>query len=410
MSLKPLDQPASQRSAAAGGHYLEQITDSSSHAQNLHDETAQPVDPKAVRVAMFRLQALARKLLPDHRVAWCMRRFQPHRSTMEYRYSEKRQAAYHYGLRCCEKLHECPVCARKISERRRNELETGLANSLFPVLRADGSVFFIPRYHQSMLTLTIRSELEHSADRMLNQIAAAWTAFSSGRWIQGFRQQYYVVAHLKALEMTHGIESGWHPHYHVLLLHDSQLNEEAQADMIASVRRRWAEKVADVGGYADPIHGADLKWGTNKLYPVKVAGDREIREWNLIAETTKQSVKRGQGKEHRSMLDLLMLYGQGDDSAGKLWIEAVYALSGRRWLEGSKGFWKLLKVTPVSDETAAEQETDEADRVLAVLTWEEWKLVLKHDARGHDLDRAADGKAESLWAYLQTLGIVRGGR
>lgn len=386
----------SQRSEGEALPFLESITNIPS----------QPQETRSPQVLVYMLQAIARELMPDERVAWCMRRFLPYREVVDIVRAPKRGAAYFHGLMRCSRIWMCPVCARKISETRRRELDELIEGAKMGVYQPRWERWVqVPKYHLSMLTFTLKHEWDEPATKVLARLAKAYARFAAGRWYQGFKQTYFIVGTLKALEITHG-ESGWHPHYHVLIFHDSYLSPKRQMDYTASARLHWQEVVFDIGGETDLIHGVDMSFGANKLYPVKLAGDREIKDWSLVAEATKQPVKHGRNG-NRSLTDLLIAYAHGDVHAGELWIEAVYALNRQKHIHASKGLWKMLGRGMSEDEAAAEDIPEPTDEILASLTWTQWQAVIRHDARGQVLDVAAKGDSDELWKYLETLGIEK---
>lgn len=391
------DHPSdSQRSVAEGNHYLE--TD---HQYSVQTDTA-----RGSQVLVYLLQAIARELMPDERVAWCMRRFLPHRETVEIVHSPTRQTAYYLGLMRCSRLWMCPVCARKITETKRRKLDDLIVRNVIPILKRNGKdVFMVPRYHLSMLTFTIAHEWEESASQVLDRLARAYARFAAGRWYQGFKQTYFIVGTLRSLEMTHG-EHGWHPHYHLLVFHDSHLTDRLQMNYAFSARLRWSDVVADVGGKTDIMRGVDMLYGNAHKYAVKLAGDREVRDWGLVAETTKAPVKHARNG-NRSLTDLLIAYAHGDVLAGELWIEAVHALNRQKHLHPSKGLWAMLETEAVTDESAAEEEIEITDRILASLTWQQWKAIIRHDRRGEVLDIASQGDENELWKYLEKFEIEK---
>ena len=361
----------------------------------------------SAQVYAYAMQAVARELLPDRRVAWCMRRFQPTRDRVDIVHSPKRQSAYYFGLMRCSKLWECPVCARKITEKRRTELVNLLKEAKVSVLNRTGNGWMsIPKFHLSMLTFTIGHTANEPCATVLDRLGRSYSRFASGRWYQGFKQLYYVAGTLRALELTHGAH-GWHPHYHVLIFHDAHITTRMQADYIGNARVRWHDSVLGEGGYTDAVRGVDLVVGQPQKYVAKIAGERDVREWDLPTEITKQPVKRAR-EDNRTLSQLLQARAGGDIQAGELWIEAIDALAGKPHLVPSKGLWALLESSVTTDDTEASEDTvDETDRVLASLNWEDWKRIIRNDARGQVLEIASCGNADELWRLLESFGIHR---
>src|SRR5260370_40243977 len=81
------------------------------------EATPSDADRRSVK---WQLQRTAQALLPNERVAFCMRRIQA--TTVDVLYSPSRQSAHYRGLMVCGSIWVCPICAAKISERRRIEL------------------------------------------------------------------------------------------------------------------------------------------------------------------------------------------------------------------------------------------------------------------------------------------------
>src|SRR2546426_9509868 len=91
------------------------------------------------RLLKWRLQREARALLPNERVAFCMRRTSG--ATVEVYYSPEHQSAHYGGLLACGSVWVCPVCAIKISEKRRVELEQAIARCI-----EKGGVVYLATY------------------------------------------------------------------------------------------------------------------------------------------------------------------------------------------------------------------------------------------------------------------------
>ncbi|MCX7861317.1 MAG: hypothetical protein N2385_14595, partial [Chloroflexus sp.] len=93
-------------------------------------------------VSVYRLQALARALLPRERVASCCRAMVPGAPFVDIFRLPQHAAARYGNLIRCASYWTCPVCARKIAARRALELA-----ALLDAHEAAGGV-------AAMLTLT----------------------------------------------------------------------------------------------------------------------------------------------------------------------------------------------------------------------------------------------------------------
>lgn len=83
-----------------------------------------PLDARGRR---FALQGTARRLLPRERVARCLRAVLPGGTRVDVLQDAEHGGAHYGGLQVCGSVHACPVCAAKIGERRRAELEGAIA-------------------------------------------------------------------------------------------------------------------------------------------------------------------------------------------------------------------------------------------------------------------------------------------
>ena len=77
---------------------------------------------RLVRAERYACQAVARKALPGERVSMCLR-FRNNSSEVQVWKHKKTAKAFYGGLVVCGSVWLCPICAAKISERRRIELQ-----------------------------------------------------------------------------------------------------------------------------------------------------------------------------------------------------------------------------------------------------------------------------------------------
>src|SRR5690554_6624715 len=191
-------------------------------------------------VRRFVLQAAARVLLPEERVAVCLCRPVPGCASVEVWYSEKHQRAHYKRLQVCGGVWSCPVCASRITEVRRLELQAAIDNGV---------------YRPVLVTLTVRHHKGDALALVLGGLLDAYRKFTAGRAYQGFKRDFGVVGTVKALEATHG-ENGWHPHLHLLVFMRAGVDSAA---LSAWVKGRWMECVARAGLDASWERGADVK-------------------------------------------------------------------------------------------------------------------------------------------------------
>ena len=117
--------------------------------------------------------------------------------------------AFYNGLQVCAMPWTCPVCATKISERRRNEVAKAIKQAEVLGLQ----VF--------LLTLTVPHGLGDDVNEILDKMMSAWKRLWQGRQGMELRNALGLFGHIRALEVTHG-ENGFHPHFHALLFFHPQ--------------------------------------------------------------------------------------------------------------------------------------------------------------------------------------------
>lgn len=333
------------------------------------------------RVERFALQSSVRRLLPDSRTAKCLRYIQPNNKAVEVWRSNERSSAHFAGLQVCSSVWACPVCAAKISERRRSEL----LHAMNLHESSGGQVL--------LLTLTNPHTITDDLPAMLKAQAKAMSRFSGTKAAQRLWSSIDCVGTVRACEVTHGA-NGWHPHFHLLLFVRSGLD---LLELQSSFYTLW-ENCCRLAGLPKPSeqHGVKLDDGKQAArYVTKGL-------WGLDSEMTKGHIKKAKSGG-RSPFDLLRSYlSDSDKQAAALFVEYANAFKGKRQLVWSKGLKALFSVEEASDEETATRLEDDA-YLLGKIEFEDWQLVLKADARAEVLELAAHSweAVERLLIYVR---------
>jgi hypothetical protein len=324
-------------------------------------------DPVALRVERFALQSAARRILPDSRTAKCLRVRQAHRQVEVWR-SKEHGTAHYGGLQTCGSVWACPVCAAKISERRRAELLRAM-----DAHRAAGGAVLL-------LTLTNPHTASDRLSEVLDRQAAAMSRFNSTRQAAKLFASIGCVGTVRAWEVTHG-QNGWHPHFHVLLFVRSGLALGALSDRFYDL---WANSCR-LAGLPIPSerHGVRLDDGTRAAEYVSKG------LWGLDREMTKGHLKKARAGS--SPFDFLRAYlSDGDRVAAARFREFAEAFHGKRQLVWSKGLRDLYAVEDLTDAEVAARQDDRAE-LLGSITLEQWRAVLRLDLRAEVLELARHG-------------------
>lgn len=348
-------------------------------------------------------QAAARELLPHRPVSKCLRFIVPGQTTVEIRLSAKTRRAFYKNLITCQCVWECPICAVRITERRKRALAEILgAHTNLTFLEADGTLIVrkIPTYNLAMATFTLAHRENEHASTVIKRVQAAYKKMWSGRWAVAFKKDWLVIGTLRAIEITRG-GHGWHPHIHLLLISETVIGELSRIAIEITLRQRWQSTVQEIGGNASFEYGCTVETGTEKL-AIYVS---KLSDWSLAAEMTKYPTKNG--RDSKSLFQLLDAYLAGDIQSGENWLEGVGAMRGTQHLRPSPGLWQKLGV-PNLDEYELKYDIEaEENSLLAALTVEQWRVVLRHDKRAETLAAARDGE-EHLWRFLESIGVSRG--
>lgn len=347
-----------------------------------------------IRLVRFILQSAARELLPLERVAKCLRVRVPNRIIPEGTswhvtsggagrvhvfYSPKRERAFYGNLAQCASVWQDPICASKITERRRVEMAEALGSC---------------KYYQLMVTRTFQHARVDKLKDLRHDFAEAKRRVKSGRaWI-ALENRFKVVGSIAGTEATYGIDNGFHLHDHSLYLFEERIEP---GEFREAMLKRYQAAMATMGRYVSGIYGLDVRATNNSV------GDY-VSKWGVEAELAKYPVKHAKDG-HYSAFQLLELYAEGEGWAGGIFQEYAQAMKGSKQLVWSKGLRELLRLgREATDQEIVEAQEDDA-RILALLTLDQWRRVLALEQRGELLEVASVGREDVLAGYLKTLGV-----
>lgn len=340
------------------------------------------------RVARFSLQSVARSILPESRTAKCLRIRAFNSDVQVWKHHEHGTAAY-AGLQTCGSVWACPVCAAKVAERRRVELQSAMAMHK----ARSGSV--------TLLTLTTPHQKTDKLSDLLKNQSKALARFWADRAVKDVFKEMGTIGHVRALEVTHGRRSpsnnGWHPHYHCLMFGGSggrsgTCNTADMKDWQVRLYLRWAACCLKSGlGEPSYAHGLKLDDGTK-------AGNYAAK-WGLEDEMTKGHTKKALHGE--TPFDFLRAYlADGSDrQAAALFKEFAETFKGKRQLSWSRGLKAMFAIEETTDEELATR-VEESAVLFATLTIDQWRDVLKVDGRATVLEITARASLHELQRYL----------
>ncbi len=303
--------------------------------------SAQNLDKQDKGTGKKRRHSLRRasgKILPYERVAKCGQKAIGSQVTLH-----SHDGHSHFGgIETCSSVWACPVCAAKITEGRKVDVEAVLkAHS-----EAGGTAF--------MATLTVPHHRFQSAEELRKAVSQGWRKVKSGKsWLKA-REQYRWLGDIRAMEITHG-DNGWHPHLHVLILFKPGATETSFYGFGDWLYRAWSNAISRLGmgscsRGAFTFEKADYQKGAAEY----------VSKWGAAMELTKGHIKKGRGG--RTPWQILGDFSEtGKSRDRELFREYALAFKGARQLTWSRGLRARYLSAPevADDELATEPQIQE---------------------------------------------------
>lgn len=231
-----------------------------------------------------RLRDGARGVLRD-RAAWCGRVIQ---------FGGRGSGGEAQRVMCGSAV--CPVCGPRVWAAHRE----WVARLLLDWERRGGQVL--------LLTLTVPHRRAEGLSDLLDVLEALWGRMASGRPWRRFLRDFEISRWVRFLEVEDG-RSGWHPHFHLLVLLPARRPVGAVRRLVEAVEDRWVLRCVEAGR---PVQSGGYA----------VDGRLLANSWLGIPAY----VTKGPG---RLVADLAERAGRGDRAARARWRELQAALTGR---------------------------------------------------------------------------------
>jgi Replication protein len=269
----------------------------------------------------------------------------------------------------CGSISGCPVCAPKVRHGRAVEIDRALRAHL---ARGGGIVF---------ATFTVPHDRGMSLADLWQTIAESWKTLIAGRARQTLRDRWGLVGFVRSFEATHG-RNGWHPHAHVVLLTDRDLEHDEFVELWRWLAERWAARVVAMGHpepsmargvLCQPVTAEGLAGYVSKVI------DDHGAEYSPGAEIARGDAKRGRAWGSRAPFQILADYtatGRASDLA--LYREWLAASFGRRIIEWSRGLRaELVGDEPERTDEELASKAEPGSVPIAMLDREVWRAVTR---------------------------------
>ena len=342
--------------------------------------------PQQSRAERYALKSVVNEIFPNTRYSKCSRCRRSHDDVTIHK-SKEHGRAFYGGLVVCGSPWACPVCAAKIAERRRVELQAATAAAQMMGLSV------------ALATFTIPHGLGDDIASMLDSMAAAWRFMTMSRGYKELRKFSGLVGTVRALEVTHG-QNGFHPHFHVLMFckwPDEAKHLAPSLELLlcclwrqACVKKGLPEPSRERGVKVD-----DGSWAA-----------RYASKWGLEDEMTKGHLKTSKGIKGRSPWDFLRsVLADGCEADRRLFAVYAQAFKGRRQLYWSNGLRELLGLdNEATDEELAAKQDDEAYE-LSRLSTVQWRAILFNRAEAAVLDLVERDPGALPWFLDELVSI-----
>ncbi len=345
----------------------------------------------SIRTSRYQLQSAAAKIArgifkdtgQSLRVYSCSQRGT--RKTVEFSTSEG--VAHISGVETCGSIWNCPVCAAKIIQKRREEVRTAIDQTL----KVGGAAY--------MMAFTAAHSRKEPLKQVKMRITKTWQKLIAGRYSK-IKKTFGIIGNVRALEVTHGEANGWHPHIHVLFFLDKPLSENMRKSLEYNLFERWDKIIMREGGSPCNQSLFNLELCANP----DAAGDY-VAKWGADSEITNLHAKNAKngGKSPFQLLSLYQKGGKNYKYYGKLFGQFMVDFKGARHLTWSRGLKKIFEIAEIIDEKLAEK-TPKNSEPAGEIIYQEFNLIAKIGYKLKLIEAAERGGKREL---LQVVELIK---
>lgn len=321
------------------------------------------------------------------RTCWCSRSMKRDTGTVSVYRNEDSSGTTLTGLNRCGNIWTCPVCAAKVAEARRAELNDGLVAHL-----GNGGGAYL-------VTLTFPHEADHPIAELLERFTKARQRLQNSRAWKNVMRDAGRIGSVASLEVTISQENGWHPHLHLLVFANPNGFGEGepmndQGDLISpaiiELKHAWVNLLLKTGlGDQQKLahmlqHALNVRGGNQAAEYIAKYGRDE--RWGQSSEMTRHYAKQGgagqrDGLDHFTPFQLLAWAGNGDEWSIRKFLEYAAAIEGKRAVTWSPGLKKALAVSDdrTDEEIAADDALRPEQQHVGELDQEQYQALFRHN-------------------------------
>jgi len=306
-----------------------------------------------------------------------------HQFAQVYKHPERKTISFG-GLMSCGSVWECPVCASKITEARRKELQQAV--KLWE--EKNNSVL--------LLTLTRPHYKPDTCKEVTNGLNNATRRFYNSRGFKQSAQNMGLAGRIKTLEPLYGEVNGWHTHSHTLLFIYGNINEKEIESLSKVLLSQWQAACFSAGLPVPNEHGLDLVAG-NK------AAAAYVSKWGIESEMTKGHLKKGKKGDLVSPFGLLDLYAEGNEKAGELFVEYCEAFKGKRQLTWTRGLREKIGLEKEITEAEILNKPEEDSELFISVISHTWDKIIRSNRLLEFIEVCERGTKEDAQKWLDDL-------
>lgn len=251
----------------------------------------------------------------------------------------------------CASVWFCPVCAPKIMSRRRQELQKGI------------EIFQRQNFYFAFVTLTIPHVYGVPLIEYMEKLKSVLKEFRGGKAWDKFKKRIGMRGYIRAQEVTCGKRTGWHPHFHELLILEKKLTKVEQKELAGFLSKRWVQLCIKHGitpnekQFDHSRYGVDVRCGSD---PVSQEYLAKTVSWELSSLTTKAA------REDARFQPLALVSMMTDKEATEkektwathLWSEYMVGMYGRVAVYWSPGLKRFCGIPELSDAELLEGDAE----------------------------------------------------
>jgi hypothetical protein len=236
----------------------------------------------------------------------------------------------------CQSASACVVCSARIAKGRGEWL-----SAVFNRAKQNGE-------NISMITLTVRHKKGNDLKHLFEAMEQAYRNVQGTQAYKDLRRKFN-AKFVRVTEVTHG-RNGYHPHFHIAVIHDPTIVISTLKKEIQDTWCRWIENNGLLA--PEPEIAVDIVDNATN----------EQRAWYLTKSNGLSSLEVTNGKykvakgENMSIWGIHALAVSGDSKSGQIWREYEQAMYKKRIFVVSRGMQEEYGLYMKSDADLSKDE------------------------------------------------------